>query len=157
MTFSTVLPLWKATQERFHKMVKALPEQDLNLQIGSASIGSLIRHNAEVEFMFAEWFFGRSIPEEHKQTKTEGEVVSNESSDQVEELVELLRASNENLIEAMRELPEEAWTQSVESRIGVSTPIEAVGRLMYHTGIHAGQISLIQKNARTQEAAQASV
>jgi hypothetical protein len=38
----------------------------------------------------------------------------------------------------------------VESSIGASTPLEAVGRLMYHTGIHSGQISLIQKNARSQ-------
>ncbi|HEY2493326.1 MAG TPA: DinB family protein [Paenibacillus sp.] len=76
---------------------------------------------------------------------------NNKSFTHLEELVDLLKASNANLIEAMRELPEEAWHQSVESPIGASTPLEAIGRLMYHTGIHSGQISLIQKNARIQE------
>ncbi|MFF2755753.1 DinB family protein [Psychrobacillus sp. NPDC058041] len=66
------------------------------------------------------------------------------------ELVELLSASNEHLLEAMSELSEEDWHKNMESPIGASTPLEAVGRLMYHTGIHAGQISLIQKNGHSQ-------
>ncbi|WP_339315968.1 DinB family protein [Paenibacillus sp. FSL R10-2734] len=136
MTITSVLPIWQAVQERFHKMVKALPEEDLNLKLGNSTIGGLISHSAEVEFMFAEWFFGRPKPEgEHAAYTT------------LNELVDLLAASNENLIAAMRELPEEAWHVNVESKFGTSTPLEAVGRLMYHTGIHAGQISLIQKNA----------
>ncbi len=147
MTCNTVLPIWQAIQERFHKTVKALPEEDLSLQIGSASIESLIRHNAEVEFMFADWFFGKRIPEEHNKAKSDDVLNNNESVNRLEELVDLLTASNAHFIEAMRELPEEAWHQSVESRMGPSTPLEAVGRLMYHTGIHSGQISLIQKNA----------
>ncbi|MNI43403.1 DinB superfamily protein [compost metagenome] len=145
MTISAVLPIWQAVQERFHKTVKALPEQDLSLQIGSASIESLIRHNAEVEYMFAEWFFGRPMPEEHKNAKSR----ETEGNKTVEELVDLITSSNANLIAAMRELSEEAWHQPVESSFGTSTPLEAIGRLLYHTGIHSGQISLIQKNARS--------
>lgn len=141
MTFDTVLPIWQAIQGRFHKTVKALPEQDLSLQLGSSSISALLHHNAEVEFMFAEWFFGKSIPENRKSD------ADKPSFTNLQELVDLLTESNEHLIEAMRELPEEAWQKSVESRIGASTPLEAVGRLMYHTGIHSGQISLIQKTA----------
>lgn len=137
MTFETVLPIWQAIQERFHKTVKALPEQDLSLQMGSSTIGSLIKHNAEVEFMFAEWFFGKSKSEAIETSDTN-----------LEQLVQLLTASNANLIEAMKELPEDAWHQRVESSIGTSTPLEALGRLMYHTGIHSGQISLIQKTLK---------
>jgi uncharacterized damage-inducible protein DinB len=136
MTITSVLPIWQAVQERFHKIVKALPEEDLNLKLGNSTIGGLISHNAEVEFMFAEWFFARPKPQ-----------ASDAAYTRLSELVDLLSASNENLIAAMRELPEEAWHVSVESGFGTSTPLEAVGRLMYHTGIHAGQISLIQKNA----------
>jgi len=148
MAFSNVLPIWLAVQERFIKTVKALSDQDLSLQMGSSSIGSLIRHNAEVEFMFAEWFFGRSIPEDIKNTMSRGAGENNSSPSNVEELVALLTASNANLIEAMRELSEAAWHERVESSIGGSTPLEAIGRLIYHTGIHAGQISLIQKNSQ---------
>lgn len=136
MTFTSVLPIWQAVQERFHKTVKALPEDDLNLKLGNSTIGGLILHNAEVEYMFAEWFFGRPKPEDNDAAYTT-----------LSELVDLLASSNENLIAAMRELPEDAWHVSVESAFGTSTPLEAIGRLMYHTGIHAGQISLIQKNA----------
>jgi len=158
MTFNTVLPIWLAIQERFHKTVKALPEEDLSLQIGSSSIESLIRHNAEVEFMFADWFFGKQLPEEHNKVKSDEVLSNNESVNRVEELVELLTSSNAHFIEAMRELPEGSWHQIVESRMGPSTPLEAVGRLMYHTGIHSGQISLIQKNApRIQTASNTTV
>ena len=150
MSILTVLPIWQAVQGRFQTMVKALPEQNLSLQIGSASIGSLIRHNAEVEYMFADWFFGRKIPEEMKEAMAQGAEGDKTSLTSVTELVDLLTASNAHLTEAMRDLPEEAWHQSVESTLGASTPLEAIGRLMYHTGIHAGQISLIQKNAGSQ-------
>lgn len=136
MTINSVLPIWQAVQERFHKTVKALPEDDLNLTLGKSTIGGLILHNAEVEYMFAEWFFGRPKPEGNDAAYTT-----------LSELVDLLASSNENLVAAMRELPEDAWYVSVESAFGTSTPLEAIGRLMYHTGIHAGQISLIQKNA----------
>ncbi|MFX3636478.1 MAG: DinB family protein [Candidatus Pristimantibacillus sp.] len=147
MTFSTVLPIWNAIQDRFHKTVKALPEQDLTLQLGSASIGYMLRHNAEVEYMFAEWFFGRSMPPELEVVTSRGAKGSKASFTKLQELVDILTASNTHLIEAMRDLPEEAWHLPVESPLGASTPLEAVGRLMYHTGIHSGQISLIQKCA----------
>ncbi|OMD55476.1 DinB family protein [Paenibacillus odorifer] len=136
MAFTSVLPIWQAVQTRFHKMVKTLPEEDLNLKLGNSTIGGLIQHNAEVEFMFAEWFFGKPNPQGDKAAYST-----------LNELVDLLTVSNENLTAAMQELPEEAWHVSVESAFGTSTPLEAIGRLMYHTGIHAGQISLIQKNA----------
>lgn len=149
MTFATVLPIWEAIQGRFHKMVKALPEGDLSLQIGPASIGYMLRHNAEVEYMFAEWFFDRPMPADLEIATNRGPAGNKEKAafHNLAELVELLEQSNSWLTKAMRELPDEKWTQPVESPMGPSTPLEAIGRLMYHTGIHAGQISLIQKNA----------
>ncbi|MFF2890801.1 DinB family protein [Paenibacillus sp. NPDC057967] len=148
-TVATVLPVWEAIQSRFHKMVKGLPEEDLGLAIGPASIGYMLRHNAEVEYMFAEWFFGQKMPEGLEIATSRGPRGSGEKQTfaNLSELVALLEASNAFLIQAMKELPEEKWQEPVESPMGPSTPIEAIGRLMYHTGIHAGQISLIQKNA----------
>ncbi|WNR44348.1 hypothetical protein [Paenibacillus roseipurpureus] len=50
----------------------------------------------------------------------------------LQELVDDLTASNNHLVEAMLVLPAEVWNVPVESPIGPSTPLEAVGRLMYH-------------------------
>ena len=147
MTFTTVLPIWQAIQGRFHTMVKELPEEDLSLKIGSSPIGYMIRHSAEVEYMFADWYFGRALPEDLEIVTNRGAARSTATFTNLEELVQLLTASNEHLIEAMRKLPEDLWHQTIDSPMGPSTPLEAVGRLMYHTGIHAGQISLIRKNA----------
>ena len=141
MTYSTVLPIWNAARQRFLKTAQALPAEDLGLQLGQSSIGSLLHHTAEVEYMFAEWFFDRKMP---------AEGIAKPSLTSHEQLMSLLIASNEHLIAAMEELTEEQWHTSVESRMGSSTPLEAIGRLMYHTGIHAGQISLIQKNGQSQ-------
>lgn len=148
-TAATVLPIWEAIQSRFHKTVKGLPEADLHLAIGPASIGYMLRHNAEVEYMFAEWFFGRKMPEDLEIATSRGPRGGEEQPTfgNLEELVAVLEASNRFLIDAMRELPDEKWQEPVESPMGPSTPLEAIGRLMYHTGIHAGQISLIQKHA----------
>lgn len=140
MTYSTVLPIWNALRERFQNTVEALPEQDLHLQLGTTTIGSLLHHTAEVEYMFAEWFFGKDMPKE----------IVKPSFLDLEALVELLSASNTHLLKAMKELPEEEWHNTVMSRMGESTPLEAIGRLMYHTGMHAGQISLIRKNGQKQ-------
>lgn len=53
-----------------------------------------------------------------------------------------------DLEEAMKALSEEPWHIGVDSRMGLSTPLEAIGRLMYYTGVHAGQISFIQKHGQ---------
>ncbi|MEC0268603.1 DinB family protein [Paenibacillus anseongense] len=151
MSFATVLPIWNAIQDRFHASMRKLPEADLTLELGSASIGYMLRHNAEVEYMFANWFFGKSFPEGLKLQTSGGPSASKAVFTNKEELIDLLAASNAYLIEAMRELPEEKWHIPVETAIGTSTPLEAVGRLMYHTGIHAGQISLIQKHFAVKE------
>jgi hypothetical protein len=146
MSIVVVLPIWEAVQGRFHKMVKGLSEQELGMQVGSSTVGSMIRHNAEVEFMFAEWFFGKSMPEDIKNSMNKDSDENKEVTCQTEELDVLLTASNINIIEAMRQLPDEAWHEPVESTMGASTPLEAIGRLMYHTGIHAGQIALTKNN-----------
>ena len=136
MTYTTVLPIWNALRQRFTSTATALPEKDLTLKLGKSSISSLLHHTAEVEYMFAEWFFNKTKPE----------TAPLEPTTTHNELLDLLKASNAHLEEAMKALPENHWHTPVESPMGVSTPLEAIGRLMYHTGIHAGQISLIQKN-----------
>jgi len=146
-TFEAIVPLWKHLQGSFLKMVKELPEQDLTLQAGAMSIGKMIRHNAEAEFMMTEWYFNKPMPDGLEIYTRRGAAGSTKEFTNLQELVDILEASSEHLIAAMRELPEERWHDVVESPIGPSTRLEAVSRMMYHTGLHAGQISLVRKNA----------
>ncbi len=138
MTYANVNPIWTALRDRFQKTAEEIPAQDIDLQIGTSSVRSLLHHTAEVEYMFAEWFFDKKIPVEIGMAEEASHA----------QLIEQLSASNENLMVAMEALPEDQWQVVVESRMGPSTPLEAVGRLMYHTGMHAGQISLIRKNGQ---------
>lgn len=151
MTYSTVAVMWNTLHERFYQMADSLSEQNLDLRIGVASIGYMLRHNAEVEYLFAEWFFGRALPPGLDILTSRGPAAGRDHAEFMdrEGLLALLRASNLHVTEAMRELPEEAWHVPVDSPMGASTPLEAVSRLLYHTGLHAGQISLIQKYAQT--------
>ena len=135
MTYLTILPVWNGVRERFIKKVNTLTTEDLSLSTGPMTIGELLYHTAEVEFMFVDWFFGVSMPKDVVKT----------NRDDLEELLRLLHRSNEHLIKAMKECPEKKWHAIISTRIGESTPLEAIGRLIYHTGIHVGQISTIQK------------
>lgn len=133
MSYETVVPVWNALRERFTKMAAGLTEEQLDLSIGESSIRGLLYHTAEVEYMFADWYLGKPMDDELPKATT------------LEELVDLLNASDKNLKQALQGLTEEQWHVSVESKMGASTPLEVVGRLMYHAGIHAGQIALIKK------------
>ncbi|WP_127586971.1 DinB family protein [Paenibacillus koleovorans] len=152
MSYATVQPIWNAVQSRFYKTAQNLAVSDLSLKQGTASIGYMLQHNAEVEYMFAEWFFGRKMPEGLEMQTNAGPIGSDADYTDHERLLKMLSDSNEHLQAAMRELPEEAWHVPVGSPMGApSSPLEAVGRLLYHTGIHAGQISLILKSAKAKE------
>ncbi|WP_251672031.1 MULTISPECIES: DinB family protein [unclassified Sporosarcina] len=133
MTYETVVPMWDALRGRFTKMASGLQEQELKLSIGESSIESLLYHTAEVEYMFADWYLGKPAIAELPKASS------------LAEILEILEASDANLKAAMKEMTEEQWHTPVESKMGASTPLEAVGRLMYHAGIHAGQIALIRK------------
>src|SRR5699024_5641797 len=103
------------------------------MKLGDTTVGDLLYHTAEVEYMFAEWFFNKA--KDDKITRPA----------EMKGYIQLLNESNEHLIQAMEDLPEESWNQVIQSSLGASTPLEAVGRLMNHAGIHGGQISYIQK------------
>lgn len=135
MTVETVLPMWEAVRSRFTKTVEALAAEEITMKLGETSIGKLVHHTGEVEYMFAEWYFDQK-PEE----------ILKPSLENKEELVAYLASANQFLIDAMKNLPEAGWHEARETRMGSSTPLEIIGRLMYHTGIHSGQISDIKKH-----------
>lgn len=147
MNTETIIVMWEALQTRFHKLVKELPLEALTLAIGPASVGHMIRHSAEVEFVYAEWVFGVKKPEDLVYQTLRGPGHATVEFTELDELVALLERSNQMMIAAMRALPEEDWTKEVKTPRGTFSAVDAVSQLMYHTGIHAGQISLMQKHA----------
>lgn len=86
--------------------------------------------------MFGEWYFNKEIPANMPIANTTDK----------ERLLNLLQASDLFIVDAMHELPATSWSETVVMKMGSSTPIEAISRLLYHAGILAGQITTIQKN-----------
>jgi len=148
MNTETIIAMWESLQGRFHKMVKELPQESLSLSIGPASVGYMIRHSAEVEFVYSEWVFGTTKPENLEYQTLRGPGNSTAEFTNIDELVSLLEQSNAIIIAAMKALPEEDWSKEVKTPRGTFSAMDAISQLMYHTGIHAGQISLMQKHAQ---------
>lgn len=149
MSYEGIHPVWRAVRDRFQTMIQGLPQQDLGLRLSpdASSIGHMIRHNAEVEYMFANWFFGSPVPEGIEFIASGRGGTDNKAELTLERLAAFSAASDAHLTKAMSDLSADAWDIAVDSPVGTSTPREALGRTMYHTGLHAGQISLIRKHA----------
>lgn len=147
MDTATIVAMWESTQGRFHKLVQELPEEALTLAIGPSSIGYMIRHSAEVEYVYAEWVFGKQKPADLEYCTLRGPANAGTEFTNLEELISLLKASSAVIIDAIKALPQEEWTKEVKTPRGTFSPLDAIAQLMYHTGIHAGQISLMQKYA----------
>jgi len=147
MDTATIIAMWEMAQARFHKMIQELPEEALTQAIGPASIGYMIRHSAEVEYVYAEWVFGKEKPAELEYDTLRGPAHSKAEFTNLQELISLLKASNAAIVDAITSLPQEKWTQEVKTPRGTFSPLDAIVQLIYHTGIHAGQISLMQKHA----------
>jgi|SRR5699024_1235460 len=130
MTSETILPMWNTVRGRFLKKAKGLAQEDLHRQLGDTTVADLLYHTGEAEYMFIEWYLGIETPDFVKPAKTDKEG-----------LIAFLEEANAHVTDAITSLPEKEWTMVRESQMGSSTPLEAIGRLMYHAGIHAGQIT----------------
>ncbi|AZN39077.1 DinB family protein [Paenibacillus albus] len=149
MSYEAVLPIWRVVRDRFQKMVESLKEEELHMAMSpeSATIAHMIRHNAEVEYMFADWFFGRSAPEDITYMASGKTDSYDPEAFTLGAVIAFSAAADTYFTEAMSVLPSDLWDVEITSKIGPSTPREALGRAIYHTGIHAGQIALIRKHA----------
>ncbi|USG64839.1 DinB family protein [Brevibacillus ruminantium] len=143
-----LLPTLETSRSRYQEALKHLDERELarKLAPGSNSVGFLIRHIAEVEYRFCQMFFGRPLPE-HVTLHTIGPVKDEGQFTDLATLLSFHQESYAYLLEALRQLPSDAWDNLCEAPIGTLTPRQALGRLIYHTGYHAGQIGLIRKYA----------
>jgi hypothetical protein len=146
MSVQPLLPALEMARSRYLDYLKGLEADQLSWRVaaGSNSIGFLIRHNAEVEYRFSWMFFGVPVPE-HVTFTTIGSVKDEGLYTDLASLQAFMEAAYAHLLGAIRALPEEKWDVPVEAPIGTMTPREALGRLIFHTGYHAGQIGLIRK------------
>ncbi|MEJ8546320.1 DinB family protein [Brevibacillus borstelensis] len=141
-----LLPALQTARSRYQDALANLSGNELGWKLadGSNSVGFLIRHIAEVEYRFCQMFFGRPLPE----TVTLHTIGPVKDEGQFADLSALQAFHEESyayLLESLRQLPLEAWDVPVEAPIGTLSPRQALGRLIYHAGYHAGQIGLIRK------------
>src|SRR5690606_15670702 len=94
MDTKTIVAMWDMAQSRFHNMVSGLPEDALSLAIGPATIGYMLRHSAEVEYVYAEWVFGKSKPEELTYYTLRGPAHAKVEFLNLQEHIDLLKASH---------------------------------------------------------------
>ncbi|MBO8164601.1 MAG: DinB family protein [Brevibacillus sp.] len=146
MSFMELLPLWQRARSRYQSTLEDLKPEELSCRLlpGTNSIGFLLRHNAEVEYRFAQMFFGRELPDDVT-LQTIGPVQDDGRYTDLVQLQQFMEQANAHLVNSMHALPAEKWDVPVEAPIGTMTPREALGRLIYHMGHHAGQIALIRK------------
>jgi uncharacterized damage-inducible protein DinB len=147
-----LLPSLQLVRKRYLDTIANLDADQLSWRLapGSNSIGFLIRHIAEAEYRFCEMFFQRPLPSDVS-LFTIGKVRDEGQWTDLASLQSFAESSYAYLVKSLRSLPDDKWDLPVEAPIGVMTPREALGRLMFHTGYHAGQIGLIRKYGGGQE------
>lgn len=142
-----MLESWAEGRTRLTNFLPELNEAHLHLKLHpeSNSIGFLIRHCAETELLFAFKFFGA---EPFEDLHTLGKVKDEGNYTNLEELVSFLKYSETVLSTAFSIVSDSTWSEVLDTRIfGMKTRIQLAGRIISHTGYHAGQIGLIKKYA----------
>jgi hypothetical protein len=138
---------WAEGRTRLTNFLQELTEAHLPLKLhpDSNSIGFLIRHCAETELLFAANFFGA---EPFTDLFTLGKVKDDGRWTNLQDLISFLKYSETVLSTAFSNTTADAWSEVLDTRIfGIKTRIQLVGRIISHTGYHAGQIGLIKKYA----------
>jgi len=142
----TLLPALQTARSRYADVLVNLEERELiwRLAPGSNSVGFLIRHIAEVEYRFCMMFFQRAVPEDVR-LATIGDVRDEGIYTDLASLLAFREASYGYLLDSLAALPVEAWDVPCIAPIATITPRQALGRLIYHNGYHAGQVGMIRK------------
>jgi uncharacterized damage-inducible protein DinB len=141
-----LLALWLEARTRFSNQLMLINEADLLKKLPSSpnSLGFLIRHIGDVEFLFAKNVFGDT--ELRVSAKT---VIAQRDTGewtQLQALLEYVEQSFESLRTIVSRQTDEDWDRVVVTReFGTKTKAEAFGRIVSHTAYHAGQMALIQK------------
>lgn len=141
---SHLLETWKMGRGVLKTFVypKLTPEVLLHkVHADSNSAGYLLRHIAEGDYFFATTFLNNKESIEMKAIGP-GAKDQNQFTD-LDELLAVLDQSAAMFERAIMSI--EDWDEKVESRMGILTRREGLGRNIGHTAYHAGQISLAIK------------
>ena len=141
-----LLALWTEARTRLTNQLAALTSKDMQKRLGSSpnSAGFLIRHIADVEFLFAKNVFG--VTDLKVSAKT---VISQTDTGEWTDLAELqhyLQEATHALQAAIEKQTETDWEQLITTiEFGTKTKVEALGRIVSHTAYHAGQLAIVVK------------
>lgn len=150
---STLLEMWTESRTRFTKQLDSLQAADLikTLPPSPNSVGFLIRHMGDVEWLFAKNVFGASELKVSAKTVIAGKDTG-EWTD-LEALKTYVRESFEALKAIVAQQSKADWQETVSTKeFGSKTKAEAFGRIVSHTAYHAGQMALIIKYGTAQHA-----
>ena len=141
-----MIALWQEGRTRFTNLLPEISEADLKKKLLPApnSVGFIIRHVGDVEFLFAKNVFQLADLNVHAKTviaqKDTGEWTN------LKELTDYVTESGRVLKKAIESQREEDWDQIITTKeFGTKSKAEALGRIITHTAYHAGQLKIILK------------
>jgi uncharacterized damage-inducible protein DinB len=142
----TLKQAYTEARTRFTNQFSTIQEKDLTKKLEEApnSVGFLIRHIGDVEFLFAKNVFGAKDLHVHAKTVID----QKDSGDwtNLQELKNYLATSEQNLLKIMDEQTDSDWETTITTNeFGTKTKAEAFGRIISHTAYHAGQLALTLK------------
>jgi uncharacterized damage-inducible protein DinB len=141
-----LLMLWQEGRTRFTNLLPEISELDLTKKLSPSpnSVGFIIRHVGDVEFLFAKNVF--QLPNLNVHAKT---VISQKDTGEWINRIDLITyvtQSAEVLKKAIESNREDEWAQTITTKeFGMKTKAESLGRIITHTAYHAGQLKLILK------------
>lgn len=141
-----LLSLWMEARTRFSDQISKLTALDLpkKLTPSQNSIGFLMRHIGDVEFLFAKNVFGLHDLKVSAKTLI-AQHDTGEWTD-LNELVAYTTASFDTLKTVIESQQESDWKATIVTKeFGTKTKAQALGRITSHTAYHAGQLAIILK------------
>ena len=148
-----LIDLWIESRTRFTNQLSSITENDLKKRLlpSQNSVGFLIRHIGDVELLFAKNVFGS--PDVKVTAKTVIEKKDTGEWTNLQELMENVSHSFETLKAIVEKQTDEDWETTITTKeFGTKTKAEAFGRIVSHTAYHAGQLAIINKYGKSDEA-----
>ncbi len=143
---TALLALWAEGHTRFTNLLVMLTAAELpkKLAPGPNSIGFLVRHIGDVEFLFSKNVFGLKEVQVHAKT-----VIAQHDTGEWTDLAALkayVQESADTLRRAIEATSDADWDTVIETKeFGKKTKAEALGRITTHTAYHAGQLAILLK------------